>query len=50
MGFAMTWSQLLPVRRERFLGRRFAFWMILGYPALYTVGYLSKSVAGSAAI
>jgi signal transduction histidine kinase len=50
MGFAMTWGQLLPARRESLLGRRFAWWMILGYPVLYTVGYLSKSVAGSAAI
>ena len=32
------------------LERRVLLWLSLGYPFLYTVGYLSKSVAGAAAI
>jgi signal transduction histidine kinase len=35
---------------ERRFDTRLIVWMALGYPLLYAVGYLSKSVAGSAAI
>jgi signal transduction histidine kinase len=46
----MTWTQLPAGRTERRLDRRIAWGLIVGYPALYVIGYLSKSVAGSAAI
>jgi signal transduction histidine kinase len=46
----MKWSDFLPVRRERRFDRRIVLWLTLGYPLLYALGYLSKSVAGSAAI
>jgi signal transduction histidine kinase len=47
---AMTWTDLLGGRGERRVDRRVASWSALGYPLLYALGYLSKSVPGSAAI
>jgi len=46
----MTWNQLSTGRAEHRLDRRIALGLIVGYPLLYLLGYLSKSVAGSAAI
>jgi len=39
-----------PIRAERRVNQRIFAWFILGYPLLYVCGYLSKSIAGSAAI
>ncbi len=38
------------IRAERRVNQRIIAWFILGYPLLYVCGYLSKSIAGSAAI
>jgi signal transduction histidine kinase len=46
----MTWTDLLPVHDGRRFNRRVVWWLSLGYPLLYALGYLSKSAAGSAAI
>src|ERR1700734_2116318 len=46
----MTWTQFLRARGARAFDRRVMVWLICLYPLLYAVGYLSKSVAGSAAI
>jgi signal transduction histidine kinase len=46
----MTRTDLLLVRGERSFNRRVVWWLSLGYPLLYALGYLSKSGAGSAAI
>jgi signal transduction histidine kinase len=46
----MTWTDLLGARSERRVDRRVVLWSALGYPLLYALGYLSKSVPGSAAI
>ena len=46
----MTWTDLLGGRGERRVDRRIVLWSVLGYPLLYALGYLSKSVPGSAAI
>src|SRR5579863_3916002 len=46
----MTWNQLSTGRAGHRLDRRIAWGLIVGYPLLYVIGYLSKSVAGSAAI
>ena len=46
----MTWNQLSTGRAGHRLDRRIALGLIVGYPLLYLLGYLSKSVAGSAAI
>jgi signal transduction histidine kinase len=47
---AMTWTDLIGARGERRFDRRVVLWSALGYPLLYAWGYLSKTVAGSAAI
>jgi hypothetical protein len=41
---------LLGARAERIFDRRTVLWSVLGYPLLYALGYLSKTVPGSAAI
>src|ERR1700722_13152812 len=46
----MTWTNLPAARANRHLYRRAMGWLVIGYPLLYAVGYLSKSVNGSAAI
>jgi len=46
----MTRTDFLLVRGERRFNRRVVWWLSLGYPLLYAIGYLSKSTAGSAAI
>jgi signal transduction histidine kinase len=46
----MTWTNLPAARANRHLYRRAMGWLVIGYPVLYAVGYLSKSVNGSAAI
>jgi signal transduction histidine kinase len=46
----LTPTDLHPTRSERRFDRRIVLWLTLGYPVLYALGYLSKSVAGSAAI
>src|ERR1700684_2422840 len=46
----MTRNQLSTGRAQHRLDRRIAWGLIVGYPLLYLLGYLSKSVAGSAAI
>jgi signal transduction histidine kinase len=47
---ATTWTDLLGARAGRIFDRRMVLWSVLGYPLLYALGYLSKSVPGSAAI
>ncbi len=46
----MTWNQWPARRAEWRLDRRIAWGLMVGYPLLYVLGYLSKSVSGSAAI
>src|ERR1700733_4331550 len=46
----MTRNQLPAERAEWRLDRRIAWVLMVGYPLLYVLGYLSKSVSGSAAI
>ena len=46
----MTWTNMPAARAERLLNRRMIGWLTTGYPLLYALGYLSKSVSGSAAI
>jgi signal transduction histidine kinase len=46
----MTWTQLPARRTDRHLQRRIAWGLAVGYPLLYVLGYLSKSVGGTAAI
>src|ERR1700756_3884250 len=46
----LTWTELLPTRDERRFDRRIAWGVILGYPLLYALGFLSKTVPGPAAI
>jgi len=46
----MTWTELLPTRDERRFDRRVTWGLIVGYPLLYALGFLSKSVPGPAAI
>jgi signal transduction histidine kinase len=46
----MTLSDLLGARGQRRFDRHIVLWSTLGYPLLYALGYLSKSVPGSAAI
>ncbi len=46
----MTWTDLLPERSGRRFERRVLWYLALGYPLLYALGYLSKSIAGSSAI
>ena len=46
----MMFSDLLGGRGERRFDRHVVLWSALGYPLLYALGYLSKSVPGSAAI
>ena len=46
----MTWTDLLPVRGGRRFDRRIFWFLAFGYPLLFALGYLSKSVAGSSAI
>jgi signal transduction histidine kinase len=46
----MSWAELLPTRDERRFDRRIIWGSIFGYPLLYALGYLSKSVPGPAAI
>lgn len=46
----LTWTELLPTRDERRFDRRIIWGSILGYPLLFALGYLSKSVPGPAAI
>src|ERR1700722_6540965 len=47
---ATMWTGLIGARGDRRFDRRVAFWSALGYPLLYALGYLSKTVPGSAAI
>jgi signal transduction histidine kinase len=46
----MTPSDSVSAGAENRLYRQLACWSIVGYPLLYALGYLSKSVKGSAAI
>jgi signal transduction histidine kinase len=46
----LAWTELLPARDGRRFDRRIAWALILGYPLLYALGFLSKSVPGPAAI
>ena len=46
----MTWADLQPLRGERRFDRRVVWCLIFGYPLLYALGYVSKSVKGAAAI
>jgi signal transduction histidine kinase len=46
----MTWTDFLRARGTRGFNRRVIVWLATLYPLLYAIGYLSKSVAGSAAI
>ncbi len=46
----MTWTDLLPERSGRRFNRRIMLYLALGYPLLFVLGYMSKSVAGSSAI
>jgi signal transduction histidine kinase len=46
----MTRTSLPAARADRRFNRRILWWLGVGYPLLYALGYLSKSVAGSAAI
>ena len=46
----MTWTKLPAARATRRFNRRILWWLAVGYPLLYALGYLSKSVSGSAAI
>jgi signal transduction histidine kinase len=46
----MTWTDLPPERPGKRFERRIVWYLALGYPALFALGYLSKSIAGSSAI
>src|SRR5882672_2607389 len=46
----MTRTSLPAARADRRFNRRILWWLVVGYPLLYALGYLSKSVAGPAAI
>jgi signal transduction histidine kinase len=46
----MTRRSLPAVRTDRRFNRHILWWFAVGYPLLYALGYLSKSVAGPAAI
>jgi hypothetical protein len=46
----MTWTDLPPERTGKRFDRRVIGYLALGYPLLFALGYLSKSVAGSSAI
>jgi signal transduction histidine kinase len=46
----MTRAMSLAARADRRRNRRILWWFAVGYPLLYALGYLSKSVAGPAAI
>src|SRR5450631_2390514 len=46
----MTPSDSVSAGAENRLYRMLACWLIVGYPLLYALGYLSKSTKGSAAI
>jgi len=46
----LTGTELLPTRDERRFDRRLTWGLIVGYPLLYALGFLSKSVPGPAAI
>jgi signal transduction histidine kinase len=46
----MMWNQRPAERTDGRLDRRIAWGLMVGYPLLYVLGYLSKSVGGSAAI
>jgi len=47
---ALKSIDFLPARGERRFNGRVAFWLVLGYPLVYALGYLSKPMAGPAAI
>jgi signal transduction histidine kinase len=46
----MTRTRLPAVRIDGRFNRHILWWFVVGYPLLYALGYLSKSVAGPAAI
>ena len=46
----MTWTDFPPERTGKRFDRRVIWYLALGYPVLFALGYLSKSVAGSSAI
>jgi signal transduction histidine kinase len=46
----ISWNDLPPERTGRRFDRRIIWYLALGYPLLFALGYLSKSVAGSSAI
>src|SRR5277367_2276328 len=46
----MRWTNLSLAHAQRHFDRHLILWMVLGYPVLYALGYLSKSATGSAPI
>jgi signal transduction histidine kinase len=46
----ISWTDLPPERTGRRFDRRIVWYLALGYPLLFALGYLSKSVAGSSAL
>ena len=46
----MTRTSLPAARADRRFNRHILWWFAVGYPVLYALGYMSKSVAGPAAI